>query len=211
MTSRGQTVRMAAPTADEICRHLCYELKWMLAAVVRFEHRRQEEGSVVAADAAGPDDAELVALQDSALLHARNLIEFAAATADPTMEEPRWALSDILGTHSRKVPGNLSRFLNNWVVHIGTGRASESKWPKDLDGNSITNDDDERLSKVVDVVFKLLKPKHRTTTLLTDEGAAYVELLERARDYFEQRTPEAFERLTCDGPPLKPSSARTRR
>ena len=194
---------MAAPTADEICRHLCYELKWMLGAVVRFEERTQEVRSTTAG-ASAPDDAELVALQDSALLHARNLIEFAAATADPTLEDPRWALSDILGTHSRKVPGNVSRFLNNWVVHIGTGRASESKWPKDLEGNAIANDDDERLSRVVDVVFKLLKPKHRTTTLLTDEGAAYVELLERARDYFEQRTPDAFEQLTCDGLPVKP-------
>ena len=187
---------MAAPTADEICRHLCYELKWMLAAVVRFEDRTRETGSD-AKGASAPDDTDLVALQDSALLHARNLIEFAAATADPTEEEPRWALSEILGTHTRKVPGNLSRFLNNWVVGMGTGRASESKWPKDLDGDAISNDDHARLSRVVEVVFKLLKPKHRTTTLQTEEGAAYVELLERARDYFEQRTPEAFARVTC--------------
>ena len=72
------------------------------------------------------------------------------------------------------------------------------RWPKDLDGNVIANDDKERLSKVAEVVLRLLKPKHRTTTLQTDAGVAYVELLDRANDYFEQRTPKAFSRLTCD-------------
>jgi hypothetical protein len=137
------------------------------------------------------------------MLHARNLAEFAAAASDPTVSEAEWALSGILGTHTRKVPGNLSRFLNSWVVRIGGGSASESKWPKDLDGNPIGPDDDKRLSKVVEVVFKVLKPKHRTTTMQTDEGAAYVELLERAREYFEQRTTETFDRLTCDGLPMR--------
>jgi hypothetical protein len=193
---------MTAPSAEEVRRYLCYELKWMLRAVVRFEeltseHRASDDRSDASSD---PD---LVAWQDSALLHARNLAEFAAASSDPTESHAEWALSGILGTHTRKVPGNLSRFLNNWVVHIGGGSASESKWPKALDGNAIAPDDNERLSKVAEVVFKVLKPKHRTTTLQTEEGAAYVELLERARDYFEQRTPEAFAALTCDGLPMR--------
>ncbi len=67
---------------------------------------------------------------------------------------------------------------------------------------AIDPNDDERLSKVVEVVFKVLKPKHRTTTLETEAGAAYIELLERARDYFERRTTQAFDRLKCDGSPM---------
>ena len=193
---------MAAPSAEEVRRYLCYELKWMLRAVVRFEELTSEHRPSTARGGSSPDP-DLVAWQDSALLHARNLVEFAGASSDPTESEAEWALSGILGTHTRKVPGNLSRFLNNWVVYIGGGSASDSKWPKGLDGNAIAPDDDERLSKVVEVVFKTLKPKHRTTTLQTEEGAAYVELLERARDYFEQRTSEAFERLTCDGLPMR--------
>ena len=160
----------------------------MLHAVVRFEQ--------TAKDAAGR--AEAIAWQDSALLHARKLMEFAAAKPDADVSEAEWALGDIFGTHRRKVPGNLARFLNSWVVHLGAPSASRLRWPKDLEGNVIANDDKERLSKVAEVVLRLLKPKHRTTTLQTDAGVAYVELLDRANDYFEQRTPKAFSRLTCD-------------
>lgn len=53
-----------------------------------------------------------------------------------------------------------------------------------------------------EVVFRLLKPKHRTTKLETEAGTAYIELLDRAREYFEQRTPETFGRLSCDGLPM---------
>ena len=194
----GHTVHMTAPTPAEIRRQICYELKWMLWAVDRFETVIRDpppaEGKIRPAS-------DAIAFQDSALLHARNLIEFAAAEAEPaesTESSDRWALSDILGTHSRKVPGNLRRFLNNWVVHLGVARSSESKWPKDLEGNAIAADDDARLSRLVEVVFKLLKPKHRTVTLQTEAGTAYIALLEQARAYFEQRTPEAFDRVTCD-------------
>ena len=193
---------MAAPSPEQVRRHLCYELKWMLWAVDRFEQSVRVSRSAEGHDGAAAD---AIAFQDSALLHARNLVEFAAAAAQPTESlEPKdhWALSDILGTHRRKVPGSLQRFLNNWVVHLGAGRASESKWPKDLEGQAIANDDDARLSRLVEVVFKLLKPKHRTTTMQTEEGIAYLTLLDQAREYFDQRTPEAFEHLSCDGPPV---------
>ena len=186
---------MAAPTAEEVRRQLCYELKWMLGSVVRFEQLTNARGEPTA-------DVDAVAFQDSALMHARNLIEFAAASSDPKASKVQWALSDILGTHRRKVPNNLSRFLDDWVVHLGALRARDGKWPKDLDGIVIDAADDARLSKVTAVVLKLLKPKHRTTTLETEAGTAYVELLDRAYEYFEQRTPEAFDRLTCDGRPM---------
>jgi len=190
---------VVAASAEEIRRDLCYELKWMLRAVVRFE----ELASGGPREPVGPAlDSDLVALQDSALLHARNLVEFAKASSDPSEPAVQWALSDILGTHRRKVPTGLTSFLDCWVVQPGARRASDSKWPKDHGGERIGEHDDARLSRVVEIVFKMLKPKHRTTTLETDEGIAYVELLDRAHEYFEQRSPEAFGRMTCDGNPM---------
>jgi hypothetical protein len=199
---------MVAPSAEEVRRHLCYELKWMLRAVARFDLLTHE---IRAAEARGeaPAEADIVALQDSALLHARNLIEFASASSDASVDQVEWALSDILGTKRRKVPTRLRVFLNDRVVHLGDLRTTDARWPKDVDGNAIDNSDDERLSKVAVVVLQLLKPKHRTTTEETDAGAAYVELLDRAHEYLDQRTPDAFDRLTCSGEPM-PAAKRTR-
>jgi hypothetical protein len=173
----------------------------MVHAVVRFEQVTSEARAIEARGADAPDS-DVVALEDSALLHARNLIEFAKASSDPNEPNVQWALSDILGAHRRKVPTGLSDFLDNWVVRVGDLRTTGAKWPKDVAGDRIQPDDDARLSKLAEVVFKMLKPKHRTTTLETEAGAAYVELLDRAREYFEHRTPESFERLTCDGLPM---------
>jgi hypothetical protein len=171
---------MAAPSADDVQQHVCYELKWMLRAVVRFE----ELGP------SGDDDDDRIALQDSALLHARNLIEFAAAAGD---DGPGWALSDIPGAKRRKVPARLSTFL----AEANALGATDVRWPKDIEGNNIDESDEDRLSRVAEVVLRLLRPKHRTTTLETEAGAAYVELLDRARDYYALRTPDALAELRC--------------
>jgi hypothetical protein len=192
---------MVAANAKQIRKHLCYELKWMLRAVVRFE---EVTGEGRAAEARGepPPDTDLVALQDSAVLHARNLIEFVRASSDPDETSIEWALSDIPGARRRKVPANLRSFLDDWVEQVGLLGEPVPKWPKDIQGNTIHKDDDERYSKVTELVFKLLRPKHRTTTEDTPAGKAYVELLDRAQEYFEQRTPETFNQLTCSGEPM---------
>jgi hypothetical protein len=192
---------VVAANAELIRQELCYELKWMLRAVVRFE-QVTSEARVGEAHGETPPDSDLVALQDSALLHARNLIEFAKASSDPDENRVEWALTDILGAHRRKVPNGLRTFLNSWVTQIGTQTAAV-QWPNDIEGNGIDGRDNERLSKVTRVVFKLLRPKHRTTTLETLEGKAYVELLDQAHEYFEQRTPESFDALSCAPTPAK--------
>ena len=192
---------MVAANAEHIRSQLCYELKWMLRAVVRFEEVTSEARAAEARGEA-PPDSDIVALQDSALMHARNLVEFAKASSDPHETELQWALSDILGARRRKVPSNVRAFLNNWVVHLGSSSMPNNKWPKDVAGVVIDREDDTRLSKVAAVVFKLLEPKHHTTTLTTDEGVAYVEVIDRAHEYFAERTPEAFDRLTCVGVPM---------
>jgi hypothetical protein len=191
---------MVAANAEQIRQHLCYELEWMLRAVVRFEQVTIDAREAETRGETAPDS-DVVALQDSALLHARNLIEFAKASSDPDEKKVEWALTDILGAHRRKVPSSLRTFVNNWVTRLGT-QTTDAKWPKDIEGNNIENDDDERLSKVTELVFKLLRPKHRTTTLETPAGTAYVELLDRAHEYFERRTPETFDALTCSGEPM---------
>lgn len=61
------------------------------------------------------------------------------------------------------------------------------------------------------MVLKLLRPKHRTTTLETPEGVAYVELLDRAMEYLDERSVEAFDRLTCTGDPMPGRRRRSER
>ena len=132
------------------------------------------------------------------------------ASSDPDEKRAEWALSDIPGARRRKVPANLRSFLDDWVQQVGLLGEPVSKWPKDIEGNAIDKDDDERYSKVTELVFKLLRPKHRTTTEDTPAGKAYVELLDRAHEYFDRRTPEAFNRLTCSGDPM-PSARESQR
>jgi hypothetical protein len=173
---------MDAPTADAVQRHVCYELKWMLRAVVRFEE-------LVGAGSGNPDD-DRIALQDSALLHARNLVDFAGSGSGARLG---WSLSDIPGAKRRKVPARLTTFLDE----VSSLAATDVRWPRDVDGNNIGPADADRLSRVADLVLRVLRPKHRTTTLDTAAGAAYVDLLDRARDYFAQRTPAVFDQLDC--------------
>jgi len=101
----------------------------MLRAVVRFEQLTADRRATKSGDDASVDD--LVALQDSALLHARNLVEFATPSPDTEFSEERWTLSAIVGTKSRKVPARLSAFLENRVVSFYGLRETEAKWPRE--------------------------------------------------------------------------------
>jgi len=181
---------VAAPTVQDIRDYICPELISMLRAVVRFDELRDERKA--ASDGAAID---LSALEDSVLMHARKLVEFAAASPDTTTTS-QWALSEILGTHPRKVPSRLVAFLDDAVTRLKDEQATERRWPKDLDGNRITGDDPQRLSTLAALVLKVLRPKHRTTTLEIDVGALYVEVLDRANDYLEERTAAALKKLT---------------
>ena len=189
---------MAAPTARQVRDVICAELAAMLYAVARFEALLDDPAAVdVVSDG--------VALQDSALLHARKLVDF--ATAEPDADSvSEWALRDILGAQPRKVPGRLVGFLDEAVLGLDDLPAEAWKWPKDADGNRIDGADPRRLSKLADLTLKVLRPRHRTTTLETEAGAAYVEALDRAREYFEQRTSDALQRLTrSGGEPRRPT------
>jgi hypothetical protein len=178
---------VAAPTALEVRQYISPEVIAMLRAVARFEELRDRKTSNGTA-------VDLSALEDSVLLHARKLCEFAAASPDTTTTS-QWALSDILGTHPRKLPGRLRNFLDESVTTLND-ETTTRRWPKDIDGNRIAPDDPERLSALASLVLKTLRPKHRTTTFETEAGALYVEVLDRAHDYLEQRTPAALKKLT---------------
>jgi len=186
----AQTRAVAAPTAHDVREYICPELISMLRAAVRFEELRDQRNA--AANGAAVD---LSALEDSVLLHARKLVGFAAASPDTTTTS-RWALSDILGTHPRKMPNRLVQFLDDAVMRLDNERAAERRWPKDVDGNRILSDDPQRLSALSALVLKVLRPKHRTTTLETEVGALYVEVLDRANEYLAERSDNALRQLT---------------
>lgn len=148
-------------------------------------------------------------------MHARNLAEFAERRATPKKlrkQQTTWfALAAIPNAgQPRTIPNDLRTFLNTWVVHLGESRGDGSTWPKDLTGNVINehanlgNEDFDRLSKIAELVFKLIEPDDRTK-LTSDEGVAYVEVVKRVREYFTQRTAEAFDNMTCWGVPMPDS------
>jgi hypothetical protein len=136
------------------------ELGWMLRAAVLFERGAGEP----------------MALQDSTLLHARKLIEFAANMSLRN--------EDAGDGRERRVPsGDLARFLDDWVLHLGAARGDDLVWPMDETGTRITNDDPQRLSKTVDLVLQFLEIT-AADVRMSPFGDTYLELLSRAQDYW---------------------------
>jgi len=80
-------------------------------------------------------------------------------------------------------------------------------WPQDVNGVPIQKFDAHgienfnRLSQVTEVVFGVLEPSDRKK-VTGDKGEAYLELLDRAREYFTLRTTDAFDNMTCSGVPM---------
>lgn len=124
-----------------------------------------------------------MALQDSTLLHARKLVEFAATMSvgmkDVGDRGERWAPPDDSGEW-RAPSGDLARFLDDWVIHLD---GKDLAWPIDKTGARITNTDPARLSKVVDLVLDFLEST-AADIAPSRVGGTYLELLHRAHDYW---------------------------
>jgi hypothetical protein len=146
------------------------ELGWMLNAAVRFARRANDD----------------MALQDSTLLHARKLVEFAAGASarkkDVGDRAERWVPASRSG--ERRLPSSdLARFLDDWMMHLGAPHDSDVVWPIDKTGSRIASDDPARLSKVVDLVLDFLETA-AADVVDSPVGDTYPELLRRARDYW---------------------------
>lgn len=100
------------PDAQSLQNHLAYEVHWLVHSAVRFR------------DVRGKDR---VAFQDSAFLHARNLLEFTG----PGRPSHGWSIGDLGGTAQLTDAAwrGWSDLINSKVTHLGEGRLKAPPWP----------------------------------------------------------------------------------
>lgn len=100
------------PTPDELREHLAYEVHYLIHAAVRFE------------EATGKDKA---AFQDSALIHARNLLDF---THPQGPRNGSWWIGHMGGSPNLDPEhGDWSRLINTNAAHLGPERLRPPSWP----------------------------------------------------------------------------------
>jgi hypothetical protein len=118
----------------EFQNHLAFEVHWLVYAGARFRH------------AGGRDR---VALQDSALLHARNLLEFTG----PGRPSYGWWIVDLGGSKQSADATwrGWSDLINSKVTHLGEGRlkAPPPPWP--------VPEDDERCIELSGYLLRRLR------------------------------------------------------
>ncbi len=108
---------MARPAVDDenvLREHLAYEIHYLLLAACRFPTIQGNEAAVY---------------QDSALLHARNLLEF----TKPVMPTFGVWISEVGGTRPQQddLYWPWVNFINARVTHFGPDRLLDVDWPDD--------------------------------------------------------------------------------
>lgn len=100
------------PDANALQNHLAFEVHWLVYAAVRF---RDTEGR------------DQVVFQDSAFLHARNILELTG----PGSSNHGWRIHDLGGATQRADAtwNNWSDLINSKVTHLGDGRLKNPTWP----------------------------------------------------------------------------------
>lgn len=111
--------KQSKPSLPDLQRHLAFEVHYLAWTAKAF--------------AAGKGKTK-VALQDSALLHGRNLLEFSKPMKRPGYA---WWIGDFAA-----VPTNGDRdywawfdFVHGKVLHMGDNRVKSPRWPVPLDGH----------------------------------------------------------------------------
>jgi hypothetical protein len=156
------------PTPSDLQNHLALEVHWLVYAAVRFR------------DVVGSDR---IAFQDSALLHARNLLELTG----PRATEARMGVIDFGGPAlSPDAPWKgWSALINSKVAHLGEGRLEAPPWP--------VPEDDERCVAMSSYVL------HRLSTVAVgceDPFATIAEVIATlGRQYLGHPGPETIKPL----------------
>jgi hypothetical protein len=167
--------KMQNPTPDQLRKHLAYEVHYLVLAAARF---RQIDGRDVAF------------YQDSALMHARNLLEFTKPGPKPANG---WWVVSVGGqmpqantTHSDWV-----EFINSNVSHLGERRLRDLQWP--------VPKDEERLTHIAKFVLERLK----SVSQGSDPRAVVIHTLsQRGLRYLDDPTEENLAKIAraIDGP-----------
>lgn len=137
---RGRLVRMQ-PSTEEFTRHVAFEVHWLVYAAVRF------------LEAGGRDQ---VAFQDSACIHARNLLELTG----PSRSTNAWWVVDLGGISKQADVAwrGWTGLINEKIVHLGKGRikGTPRRWP--------VPEDDERCVAMARFVLERLLDSTRGGT-----------------------------------------------
>jgi hypothetical protein len=114
---------MRNPSADELRKHLAYEVHYLVLASARF------------ADVTG---VEAAVYQDSSLLHARNILEFTKPAPPPGNG---WWIVDAGGQTPQADARHRDwvRFINSNVSHLGERRLEDLQWPVPKDEKRLIN------------------------------------------------------------------------
>lgn len=149
---------MANVTPDELRKHLAYEVHYLVLAAVGFPEVTGVHQGVY---------------QDSALIHARNLLEFTNPRKSPRFG---WWIADVGG---QCPPADVEhekwqRFINANVSHLGAERTQSREWP--------IPKDDQRLITLAQYVLRRVRTHSQGST---DCAAVMQSLAQFGLDYLD--------------------------
>jgi hypothetical protein len=146
-------------TADQLQDHLAYEVHYLVWSAVGFRNAR------------GKDK---VAFQDSALMHARNLLEF----TKPKRPRFGWWIVDV-GAPTPKSTDEYDQwneFINSKVTHLGDGRLRDTSWPVPKDGTEVEAAARYALARVCDGLPEATgDPRMSALLEVSQLGVAYLD------------------------------------
>lgn len=150
--------------------HVRTDLHWLLTAAIEFTNR-YDSGALI------------VVLQDSALMHARTLIEF---TCLPS-KSGYFRLADLLATDEKVDVGSVEwtawlAFMNSQISHLLTARDPGVDWPYGL-----TYASRDRMLRLADDVVQILETNaQKVREPIRDD---FVEMVRWARGHLDRREP----------------------
>jgi hypothetical protein len=145
------------PTPSDLQNHLAFEVHWLVYAAVRFR------------DVGGSDR---VAFQDSALLHARNLLELTG----PGRPKHGWRAIDFGGpaqSPDEQWKG-WSALINSKVAHLGEGRLEAPPWPVPEDDERCVAMSNYLLHRLITVAAGCRDPFSTIAAMIATLGRQYL-------------------------------------
>lgn len=146
------------PSVRELQENLAFEIHWLVYATVRF---RTERGR------------DRVAVQDSAFLHARNLLEFTG----PGRPSHGWWVQDLGGV--AQGPDSTWRgwsdLINSKVTHLGEGRLKATPWPVPQEDERCVEMSRYFLERLVKSAGEGSDPRMDAAKRIAELGLAYLD------------------------------------
>jgi len=151
---------MTSPTADQLREHLAYEIHYLVLAAIRFPTIGGREATIY---------------QDSALMHARNLLEFTQPTKP---KGGAWWIVEVGGSTPPKETAykEWTDFINTGAAHLGQRRVKGSNWPVDKNNDRLARLSHYALQRICDLLpTKANDDRVEIVLVLTRLGLDYLD------------------------------------